>query len=146
MTDQGTPSVDWASLAAQAQPRRKSVALCLRGDIQAQLELARDAGNAEQVADLENQVREATVEFVVRGMTRDKYRALEAAHPDPEGGGGWNLATFPEALVRGCLLEPSVAPEDPLFGILTPAQTDMLFEAAFLSCNEVDDLPLPKPG
>ena len=145
MTTQG-PSVDWKSLVAQAQPRRNTVRLCLRGDLLADLESAHQEGNGERVADLEAQVLGATVDFVLGGLTQDKYRALEAAHPAPDGEGGWNLDTFPEALVRACLLSPAVAADDPLFGVLTPAQVEQLFNAAFLASNEADSLPLPKRG
>ncbi len=145
MTTQG-PSIDWKSLAAQAQPRRKTVRLCLRGDLLADLRAAQDAGDGERVEELESQVNDATVAFVVAGLTRQKYRALEAAHPDKDGGSGWNVETFPEALVRASLITPEVADDDPLFDVLTPAQVEQLFEAAFLSANEIDDLPLPKRG
>ena len=145
-TTQETPSVDWASLAAQAQPRRKTVALCLRGDLAAELEAAEDTGDGARVEELTAAVHAATVTFTVQGLTRDKYRALEAQHPDPDGGSGWNVDTFPEALVRACLVTPEVQASDPLFAVLTPAQVERLFEAAFLACNEVDDLPLRKRG
>lgn len=145
MTTQG-PSIDWKSLAAQAQPRRKTVRLCLRGDLLADLQAAQDMGDGERVEELTEQVQAATVTFVVAGLTRQAYRALEARHPDADGGSGWNVDTFPEALVRECLVTPDVAADDPLFDVLTPAQVEQLFEAAFLACNEVDDLPLPKRG
>lgn len=145
-TTQETPGVDWASLAAQAQPRRKTVSLCLRGDLVAELEAAEDHGDGDRVNELTDAVKAATVVFTVAGLTRDKYRALEAAHPDPDGGSGWNVDTFPEALVRACIVAPDIKPEDPLFAVLTPAQVERLFEAAFLACNEVDDLPLRKRG
>ncbi len=145
MTTQG-PSIDWKSLAAQAQPTRKTVRLCLRGDLLAELRAAQDAGDGERVDDLTGQVEAATVDFVLAGLTRDKYRAMEARHPDKDGGSGWDVDTFPEALVRACLVTPTVAADDPLFDVLTPAQVERLFEAAFLACNEVDDLPLLKRG
>lgn len=147
MTTQG-PSVDWKSLASQAQPRRKTVRLCLRGDLLADLESERGTGNGngKRVKDLEAEVNAATVEFVLAGLSKQKYRALEAAHPEPDGGSGWSMETFPEALVRACLITPTVEASDPLFDVLTPAQVDLVFEAAFLACNEVDDLPLLKRG
>ena len=145
-TTQETPSIDWASLAKQAQPRRKTVRLCLRGDLVADLEAAEDHGDGDQVKALTEAVQAATVVFTVAGLTRQTYRALEAQHPDPDGGSGWNVDTFPEALVRACIVAPEVKPTDPLFDVLTPAQVERLFEAAFLACNEVDDLPLLKRG
>ncbi len=142
MTTQG-PSVDWMSLAAQAQPRRKTVRLCLRGDLLADLTEAQQNGIGVG-DDLRQQVEDATVSFVLAGLTRQKYRALEAAHPDADGGSGWDIEKFPEALVRACLVTPEVGVGEPLFDVLTPAQVEQLFEAAFLTCNEVDEIPLPR--
>ena len=147
MTDQGTPPVvDWASLARQAQPTRRRVRLCLRGDLLADLEVARSAGDGERVTQLESEIADSTVEFVLKGLTQDRYRALIAAHPDTEGGTAWNDATFPEALVRACILSPTVQPDDPLFSVLTAGQVEQLFTAAIESCIEVDAAPLPKRG
>jgi len=145
MTEQGTPVVDWASLAAQAQPTRRRVRLCLRGDLLADLASAQDTGDNERAEALRDEIDANTVEFVLRGLTQDAYRALIAAHPDPEGS-AWNDATFPEALVRACILTPAVAPSDPLFSVLTAGQVEQLFTAAIESCIEVDAAPLPKRG
>lgn len=141
-------AVDWKALAAQAQPTTRMVRLCLRGDLAAQLDdMPEDTPDSDPVrVELLRQIEEATVTFTVRGLTRQKYRALEAKHPDPDGGAGWNLDTFPEALVRACLTDPVVEADDPLFHVMTPGQVERLFEAAFRACNEVDDVPLPKRG
>ena len=146
MTEQGTPVVDWASLAAQAQPTRRRVRLCLRGDLLADLASAQDTGDNERAEALRDEIDANTVEFVLRGLTQDKYRALIAAHPDTEGGTAWNDDTFPEALVRACILTPTVQPGDPLFSVLTAGQVEQLFTAAIESCIEVDAAPLPKRG
>lgn len=145
MTEQGTPVVDWSALAAQAQPTRRRVRLCLRGDLLSDLASAQEAGDGERVEALQAEVDGATVEFVLRGLTQDKYRALIAAHPDPEGS-AWNDATFPEALVRACIVAPTIGPSDPLFTVLTAGQVDQLFTAAIESCIEVDAAPLPRRG
>ncbi len=145
MTSQG-PSVDWKSLVAQTQPRRKTVRLCLRGDLLADLLAAQEDGNGERVQQLRDEVDEATIAFVIGGLTSQKYRSLLAAHQKPDDDTAAWADTFPEALVRACLLSPRVEADDPLFDVLTPAQTEQLFEAAFLACNEVDDLPLLKRG
>lgn len=133
-------TVDWKSLVAQAQPTTKTVRLCLRGDLVQELSTAEAAGD---VADeLRQQVADATVTFTIRGLNRQAYRALEAKHPAPDGAAGWDVASFPEALVRACITDPVIDAGDPLFDVLTPGQVEKLFEAAFLACNEVDDLPL----
>jgi hypothetical protein len=133
-------TVDWKSLVAQAQPTTRSVRLCLRGDLVQELSTAEAAGDVAE--DLRQQVTDATVTFTLKGLTRQAYRALEAKHPAPDGAAGWNVDSFPESLVRACLTDPSVDATDPLFDVLTPGQVEKLFEAAYLSCNEVDDLPL----
>lgn len=133
-------TVDWKSLVAQAQPTTKTVRLCLRGDLVHALAEAEAAG--DDSTELRQQVADATVTFTIKGLHRQAYRALEAKHPAPDGAAGWNVATFPEALVRACLTDPVIDAGDPLFDVLTPGQVEKLFEAAFLACNEVDDLPL----
>jgi hypothetical protein len=149
-------TIDWKAVVAQAQPTTKVVRLCLRGDLVASLQAIQnriDASGAtpapEDVAEaktLLTEVEEATVTFTLKGLTRQAYRALEAKHPAPDGGGGWNMETFPEALVRACLTDPVVDAGDPLFDVLTPGQVGVVFDAAFLACNEVDAAPLPKRG
>ena len=119
--------------------------MCLRGDLLADLASAQDTGDNERAEALRDEIDANTVEFVLRGLTQDKYRALIAAHPDPDGS-AWNDATFPEALVRACILTPTVGPSDPLFTVLTAGQVEQLFTAAIESCIEVDAAPLPKRG
>lgn len=142
---------DWASLLEQATPRTKSVRLCLRGDLLAALSDAEAAaapslaGETEDVTLLRKQVDESTVDFVVKGASRARYAALEAKHPDPDGE-GWNMATFPEALVRECLVSPVVAPEQPLADALTYGEFEKLFTAAVAASIEVNEVPLPKRG
>lgn len=133
---------DWKKLAAAAQPATRKVRLCLRGDL---LAAAAEADGAERDR-LYAEAEAAVVEFTLRGLSRQKYRALEAKHPDPDGGAGWDLDTFPEALVRACMVTPEIEAADPLFDVLTSGQVEKLFEAAFGTCNSVDDLPLRKRG
>lgn len=153
MTDpkaNGAP--DWAALLAAAKPRTKTVRLCLRGDLLAQLADAVAAqqpslgGESPDVAALRQQVEDASVPFVVKGLSRSAFRALEAQHPDPKGDGGWDMAQFPEALIRLCLVSPVIGPDQPLEDALTAGEFNALFSAAFEVSSEVDEVPLPKRG
>lgn len=128
----------WSDLLKEVKRTTRTVSLCMRGDLLAARGQTLDDDEAKT---LEAQIEEATVAFTFQGLSRQDYRALEAQHPD-EDGAGWNLDTFPEALVRACLVEPVVKADEPLFAVLTSGQVERLFEAAFQSCNEVDDLPL----
>lgn len=142
---------DWAELLEQATPRTRTVRLCLRGDLLADLEAAAAgdspslAGESDDVAALRRQIDDASIRFTVRGLTRARYAALEAAHPDPKGD-GWDMATFPEALVRECLISPVIAPEQPLADALTYGEFEKLFTAAVGASIEVSEVPLPKRG
>lgn len=124
----------WREIASQATRPRANVDMCLRGDL-----LARRADNlsADEREQLQKEIEEASVTFVIEGLTRQDFRALEAEHPGKDGE-GWNLDTFPEALVRACLLEPEIEPNDPFFEVLTSGQIESLFEAAFKVCVESD--------
>lgn len=146
-----TGKPDWKTLREQARPRTKRVRLCLDGELLAQLAEAEAAditslsGNPE-AAKLREQVDAASVTFTLKGLPRGEYRRLEKAHPSADDDGAWNTDTFPEALVRACLVEPGVSADEPLFDVLTSGEADKLFEVAFLACNEADAVPLQKRG
>ena len=146
MTDKGRP--DWRALVARAQPRRKSVVLCLRGDLLAERDAAGDAGDTARAEELQAAIDEATFTFQLRGLALGEYRALEASHPDPDGVMKFNPTTFLDALTHACLVEPQMtrAEYDDLCSVLTPGQWEELREAAWTACNEVDALPLPRRG
>jgi hypothetical protein len=146
-----TDKPDWGELVKQAKPRQKSVRLCLRGDLLADLEAAETAakapggslaGSSVGLQPARDAVAESSVTFLLKGLPRPTYKQLEAAHPDKKDG-GWDETTFPEALVRACLTEPVIAADEPLFEILTTGEAEKLFWAAFNACNEADDIPLP---
>ena len=145
MTDKGRP--DWRALVAQAQPRRKSVVLCLRGDLLAERDAARDARDNTRADELQTAIEEATFTFQLRGLQLGEYRALEAAHPDPDGVMKF-APSFIDALTHACLHDPQMtrAEYDDLCSVLTPGQWEELRDAAWEACDEVDALPLPKRG
>lgn len=149
---------DWKSLVANAKPRTRSVRLCLDGDLLTQLAEAEAeaedrpqtlAGEPVGLKQLREAVQDASVTFIVRGLPRSKFRALEAANAKKDSDGaddGWDMTTFPDALVRACLVTPHIEAGDPLESALTQGEFEALFLAALAACQEVDAVPLRKRG
>lgn len=164
-----TGQPEWKKLLEQAKPRTKRVRLCLDGEALAASEDAQAAVDEAQRADMTStslsdtgpaRVREAkaaaeaaeaavdaaSTDFVVKGLPKTQYQKLVAAHPSTEDDEMWNADTFPEALVRACLVEPEVASDDPLFDVLTPGEADRLFNLAWQACTTAEPRPLQKRG
>lgn len=146
-----TGKPEWKKLVEKSRPRTRTVRLCLDGELQEALAEAKavpsnSLGGNQAARELEQQIEEASIDFKLRGLSRATLRKLEADHPTDDEESAWDADTFPEALVRACLVEPEVAPEDELFEVLTAGEADRLFEAAFLACNEADPVPLQKRG
>ncbi len=146
MTTTGRP--DWKALAAQAQPTRKTVRLCLRGDLVAQQDEARQAGDRNRADELQGPIDEASFDFVLQGLPRNRYKALEQQHPDPDDVLKFNPETFLDELTFECLVQPEMdrGEFNDLMSVLTVGQSEALREAAFTACNDADALPLPRRG
>lgn len=128
---------DFASKMAAARPAERTVELCLRGDLVAQLEdlerqaeLAQagsgnaskeDTGTADLVAQIETlqaEMRESTEVFRLKALSPRKYRLLRDQHPprrDETGEldtvdavRGFNRDTLPPELVRACTTRPEL--------------------------------------
>lgn len=131
---------DFASKMAGARPAERTVSICLRGDLVAQLEdLERqaelatkgrkaaskeDAGPAAIVAQIEalqEQMRESTEVFRLVALPPRQYRKLRAAHPprrddageldDHDLRLGFNRDTFPHALIEASTTSPELTGE-----------------------------------
>jgi len=154
-----------AILAAARLPER-SVDLCLRGDLVARWqELARefvdaeredkvhadlDGGKArplaEQIAALQDEMREHSLVLKLHALPRRKWTALMAAHPPREDDKtdellGLNRETFYDALVRACVAEPALDEDDwaHLDEVLSDGQWQALNNAAWaVNARDVD--------
>ena len=126
----------WAEIAKDATRPQRKVTLCLRGDLHAKL--TEFNGTNDELVALKKEIDENSVTFVIEGLSRQKFRALEADHPAEKEDAGWNLDTFPEALVRAALVDPVIADDEPFFDILTGGQVEQLFEAAFKASVDAD--------
>ena len=136
----------WERIEAEATPPEVSVSICVRGDLVAEhdrldgeLRRVRDEDDSEnrlprapqvaqKIRDLEDQIRDAEVEFTFRGVGRRVLTDLETAHPataeqqDAQEDGSklsWNPQTYPPALVAASCVTPA--------GI-TPARAEHAFE------------------
>ena len=177
------PKVDIHQLLASGETKRAEdvVPLCLRGDLNRQWQEAKaefdrlglegatgrlgDGAErrrvAQQMADIEAQMRSATVDFTLRALRRRRTPATPADettwielfdnHPPRKGEDGKlhphdtpgvNMATFPDALIRASVVDPVLSEQEwaQLLddGVLNDAQADRLFEAAWrLNRNEI---------
>lgn len=151
---------DFASKMAAAKEAgrpSRSVPVCLRGDLAAQLEeldrkalLARaDRGGSMEdgsatdlvgrIRELQAEMREATEEFKIRALAPARYRALREEHPprrDDKGdldrgdaAVGFNRDTFPPVLVKVSTVSPQLTDEQ-WHELLGDSDTDAAERAA----------------
>lgn len=127
-----------ADLIARAKPRTLEVPVCSAGDLvdahdKLTSDLARfraggDSGSlaggaepkitdlAQQIVDLEAEMAEATVIYRVQSIGRKAWADLKALHPptpaERKQGLDINMATFPQAAIAACAVEPTVSPAE----------------------------------
>jgi hypothetical protein len=155
-----------ADLLNDAALPEKTVEVCLRGDLLAEVEdLERelrdarisvqtmaDQGRArkiaEQIEKAREAMREASVVFRLRGLTRKAWAGLVGAHPprkdnDTDRALGYNMDTFFPALIRACVTEPELNDEtwERLDPALSSAQFDELVDAALAVSRRRVDVP-----
>lgn len=138
-----------------AKPREASATICVAGDLageherlraELQTEQAKAAvsieGNprkvelAQQLADLEARMSEATFTFTFRALPAQQWSNLLADHGPRSADETFNAATLPLALVKRCLVDPvaSEADVDALAERLSDGAFEALFDAAW-RCN-----------
>ena len=134
-TNGAVPDLDIDAIIDSAQLAERTIALCLRGDLQARFEeldrereVADEARGdslasggrareiAEQMEDLRKQMRASTITVVLRALTRKKWQALCDQHPprrDDDGNvpiedraAGVNTVTFWDPAIRACWVSP----------------------------------------
>jgi hypothetical protein len=144
---------------------RQEVPMCLRGDLVAAWQSlerrfkqanevdedtlasatsaeARDL--AQQMADLEEQMRASTRVFQLEGLPRRKWREHLKAHPPGEAEETvFNGETFPVAAVAACTVVPkmTIAQAEKLNDRLTNGQWDTLFAHIWAMNNSKVDVP-----
>lgn len=150
-----------------AKRPQRTVPVCLRGDLigeieQLNVELVQhrsraqstlasqgdDRKIAERIAALQEEMRGATVDFHLQGLSRPEWNQLVADHPPTEDqraeGYVYDVDVLPENLVRRCLIDP-VPTDDEWANVLakiTSGQFEGLVEVAMaLSRTKVVDVP-----
>lgn len=157
---------DLSALLSSAALPEKTVELCLRGDLVAQVEdlerqfrdlktssqMMSDAGKkrqlAEQIEALRIDMQQSSAVFRLRGLTRRGWQELLAAHPKRDGEDrdqllGANADTFWTALVRACIIDPAIDAEqwEQLDAVLSSAQFQDLADAAMAVSRRKVDVP-----
>lgn len=137
-------------LIADAKPPARTVEVCLRGDLAAELERATRAlalaaaneadttGPEAQIAAIRRQMADATVEVTLTAMPRREWLAMIAEHPPRDGHQvdtrvGFNTETFYDAAIRASWAAPEVSADDltALLGALNDRQFNDLADAAW---------------
>ncbi len=152
---------------AAAKPAERSVDVCLRGDLRAEhdrleRELSRvrsgvartlgdraeEAGLAEQIERLQEQMADEMLTITVRALSRPDWRKLVEQHPprpDVEGDRilGANFQGLMEEAAPLCVVDPDLDEEDweRLNAVLSSGDFDRLFTAVWEVNREGGDVP-----
>lgn len=155
-------TVDLDALLAQARLPERTVALCLRGDLQARFEeLERqlaaaqaqpaekltDAGRARQLAEqmeaLRGEMSDSTMVFTLRALPRSGWISLLTAHPAKDKEDEFDAETLEPALIRASIVDPVLTDEQwaRLDETLTSAQYGELSGTAWELNRRPVDVP-----
>ncbi len=160
-----TPTAaDVAALIAGARLPERTVDICLRGDLLADLDEARTrlmvaaagapslgdgpAQVREEIAGIEAQMRAASVTFRLRALSRAAFNQIIVDRPPRAGvkrdqDAGYDVHAVESAMIRACTVDPDLSAEqwDGLEAALTPFQ----FGALVASCDSLNLDPLLVP-
>lgn len=152
--------MDIEDLLSMATAPRRTVAICVRGDLviraedlrtrwQAAVDYDRDHNTPstapvlwDQLAEVEHEAKAATVDFTVQAISSTVWRRLVAEHPPPRDEGWlWDPETFPVAALAACCVEPAMTEDHAgeLADKLSNGQWQKLFTAV-MTVNVGDDL------
>lgn len=174
MPNNTAPKLDFAKLLAGAKMPEKTVPVCLRGDLAADFEAtdrelveaqkrpaASLAGSGtgalrDRLETIQEQMRQHTYVFRLRGMPRHAWRELMAAHPPRKDADGEVLvedritgadrSTVFEPLVRASIVDPELSDADwaKLLESLTDRQFEDLTTAAWNLNQGSVDIPFSR--
>ena len=153
-TRKGNGKPDPAAVIAAAKPAERTVEICLRGDLVAEVEnlerqmrdhrTDRMVGNpqghklAQQVERLRADMRASTIVVRLRAMSRRDFQKFVAEHGPRDGNAddqatGINTDTYFDDLIKACAVEPDLSADqwDALLDACNTKQWDDLSAAAF---------------
>jgi hypothetical protein len=137
-----------ADVLAKAKARTHRVSLVLDGDLldeherlTAALAGLPEGANSEAIEfdldELDDQIREAEITFVFRGIGRGRWRKLLADHPPTEDdkaiGSEFNSETFPFAAMAASIIEPALGEAD-LLALNEETLAEVDFQEIWLAC------------
>lgn len=133
MSSEPKAKVDPLDLIRGAKRAEKSVPICMRGDLVAEIDklesqlawwrpserLVGDPEKtklAQRIEDLRGQMRDTTVTFTLRALTRREFKEFVDQHQPREGDAqdtalGINRETYAFDLVKACLVDPELDDE-----------------------------------
>lgn len=161
-----TKKRDAQSVIGLARRRQGSIDVCLRADLVAEhdrldAELARLQGDggwtatsltdvnpvialAQQIAELEAEMLEATVTFQFQALKRSEWETLTEAHPArAQHDERFNWDTFPPALISASLIDPPMTVDEvtALFDEVNEGTRTLLTGAAWDVNQEASTVP-----
>jgi hypothetical protein len=157
-------SKSFRDIIAGAKPAQRSVVLCLRGDLNSQIEDAdrelqqallapenqtldgspRVRELADLIESLRDQMRQSAATFTFRAIHPKAWSDLVAAHPGRKDTfEAFDQTTLPPAAIAACGIDPVMTPADvdELLTVLNAGQRDDLFEAAWRVNTKSLDIP-----
>jgi hypothetical protein len=148
--------MDLAAALASARRPELTVALCLRGDLIAQIQdLERQLDGAtknKKVQSLQKEMQDATVVLRLRGLSNPEWHKLVAEHEPRDGNSGdkafgFNVETFFPALIKACL-QDRVSDEQwtQLQDTLSSGQFEELSNAAVAVSRRKVNVPTLRAG
>lgn len=144
------PVQTFDEVLASATAQTRSVRVCLRADLLAELDAAIDALStamlrnessedlAKDVVARTHRARDAETRFAFQSMGRKAWRELIAAHPPTEEqkltGADFNVDTLPAVAMAACCVAPTGASEE-VFAQLAANLTDGQWNEIWAACH-----------
>lgn len=99
-------------------------------------------GVANEIAAVEEAMRDAQVTIEFRGISSYKLAEVQARFPAKDGRSGWDINAGAAALIAACAVEPTTEDEaKELLDELNYAVTDKLVSAAWLATTGSAEVP-----
>lgn len=98
---------------------------------------------AQQISDLETQMRDAEVTVEFKGISNYQLAEIQARFPAKDKGQSWDINAGAAALIAACAVEPTTEAEaQELLNEVNQKAADKLVSAAWLATVGSDEVPL----
>ena len=98
---------------------------------------------AEELADLDRQIRAKAHVFTIRAVGGPRWQELLNAHSDPEGKLAFSTATFPPAAMALCVVDPAMSEDEArqLMSVLNAGETSRIVNTIVAVNTRDGDVP-----